>query len=251
MRVALISRYPRVDTPHWKRRVAEDLSAAGCEIAVLYSRASIVDQARAGLAEEGLGVFKRYAALRRGGDREPVDAPESLAAWADSRGLPVIRARRLGDDEATEGLRGFAPDVAILVGADIVPRTVLSIPRIGTINPHYGLLPAYRGMNVTEWSVLSGDPVGVTVHMVDPGIDTGDILLREEIPLDRDESFESLRQKHQTVAARLLVEAALSLRDGSERRTPQRPEEGRQYYRMHSALRALAERRLREQTAGS
>ena len=51
----------------------------------------------------------------------------------------------------------------------------------GHNQPHYGLLPRYRGMNVTEWSIYYDDPVGVTVHAVDPGIDTGEILLQETL----------------------------------------------------------------------
>jgi methionyl-tRNA formyltransferase len=242
MKVVLVSRYPRVDTPAWKRHVAERLLAAGCELAVLYSRSGLVDQARAGLAEEGLGIFRRYLTLRGGSD--DTQSVQSLADWAREHDLPVVLARRLGDESALEALRGLQPDLLVLVGSDIVPRPVLEIPRLGTINPHYGLLPAYRGMNVTEWSLYAGDPIGVTVHMVDPGIDTGDILLREEIPVERGDTLPTLRAKHQEVAARLLVDAALALKDGTAERIPQRMEDGRQYYRMHPALRQVVERRL-------
>ena len=140
----------------------------------------------------------------------------------------------------------------VLVGADLVPASMLAVPPLGTINPHYGLLPAYRGMNVTEWSVYRGDPVGVTIHLVDPGVDTGPILLREEIALDPGETLVSLRRRHQELAARLLVEAAVQLRDGTARPREQAIEEGRQYYRMHPSLRRVAEARLRAQApAGS
>jgi folate-dependent phosphoribosylglycinamide formyltransferase PurN len=263
MRAVLVSRYPRVDTPLWKRRVAESLLDAGVELAVLYSRASLADQARAGLRQDGFrGVVARYAALRGRGARRPgadraraeaTDAEQtrSLAEWAAERGIPVVRARRLDDDGALGALRALAPDLLVLAGADLVPAATLETPRLGTINPHYGLLPAYRGMNVTEWSVYRGDPVGVTVHLVDPGIDTGDILAREEIAVAPGETFSSLRAKHQEVAARLLVSAALALRDGTAQRTPQAPADGRQYFVMHPALRRVAERRLGERAAGS
>ena len=243
MRVVLISRYPRVDTPGWKRRVAEELRDAGADVHVLYSKSHLVDQARAGLREEGFGVFKRYVSLRGGGD-VAAQPKQSLADWAAEQGMGVHRFRKLGQPDTLERLRELAPDLLILVGADIVPASVLAIPKIGTINPHYGMLPAYRGMNVTEWSVLHGQPVGVTVHMVDPGIDTGDIILREEIPISPGETWETLRAKHQDVAARLLPRAALALRDGTAERTPQHPHEGRQYYRMHPALRHIAEAKL-------
>ncbi|HEX4364958.1 MAG TPA: formyltransferase family protein [Solirubrobacteraceae bacterium] len=256
----LVSRYPRVDTPGWKRQVASELRDAGIEVEVLYSRSSLADQARAGLQEEGLGVFKRYLALRGGSPAAPTVAPgsaalaaaenaaQSLAGWAGEHGLAVHRYDRLGDDDALAAVRASAPDLLLLTGSDIAPASLLSIPRVATINAHYGLLPRYRGMNVTEWSLYHGDPPGVTVHIVDPGIDTGDILLREEIPCEPGATLESLRKLHQAAAARLLVTAALQLRDGTEQRTPQRADEGHQYYRMHRALRARVERDLAQRT---
>ena len=244
MRAVLVSRYPRVDTLAWKRQVGGALLDAGVDVSLLYSRASLIDQAWAGLREEGWGVLRRYLALRSGGaDRE---AGASLAYWAEDRGLEVERVRRLGDPRP---LCRLSPDVVLLVGADLVPASLLAVPRLGTINAHFALLPAYRGMNVAEWSVYNGDPVGVTIHLVDAGIDTGPILLRERIALEPGDTFESLRRRQRELAARLLVRGALELGDGLARPVPQAADEGRQYYRMHPALRRVAEARLRAQTA--
>jgi methionyl-tRNA formyltransferase len=80
---------------------------------------------------------------------------------------------------------------------------------------------------------------------VNAGIDTGPILLREEIPLAPGETFATLRAKQQALAARLLVRAARDLRDGTASPLPQDAAAGRQYYRMHPALRRAAEARLR------
>ena len=243
MRAVLVSRYPRVDTNAWKKRVAGDLVAAGFDVAVLYSRSALVDQALAGVREEGLGVLRRYAALRRPDDPTAASS-QTLAEWAAERGRTLAYCRRLA--ASVETLRILRPDLLVLLGSDIVPAALLDIPHRGTINPHYGLLPAFRGMNVTEWSIYCGAPVGVTVHLVDAGVDTGPILLREEIALAPGDTFATLRRKHQDVAARLLVRAAIDLRDGTARPLPQDPEEGRQYYRMHPALRRAATARLRE-----
>ncbi|HEV2776913.1 MAG TPA: formyltransferase family protein [Solirubrobacteraceae bacterium] len=253
MKAMLVSRYPRVDSPPWKRQVAGALLEAGLDVEILYSRSSLLDQARAGLREEGLGVLGRYLTLRGGA---PVSSPPaetvpatstSLADWATERGLAVHRFARLGDADTLASVRASAPDLLLLTGSDIAPASLLALPRIATINAHYGLLPRYRGMNVTEWSLFHGDPPGVSVHIVDPGIDTGDILLREEIPCPAGTTLRSLRALHQQAAARLLIAAALQLRDGTEQRTPQRADEGRQYYRMHPALRSRVERALEQQ----
>ena len=259
MKAMLVSRYPRVDTPAWKQQVAAALLDAGMEVEILYSRSSLVEQARAGLREEGLGVVRRYVALRNGtAAAVAAVAPEaqagprqSLADWAAQRGLPVHRFGRLGDADALAAVTASAPDLVLLTGSDIAPASLLAIPRVATINAHYGMLPRYRGMNVTEWSLFNGDPPGVSVHIVDPGIDTGDILLSEEIPCPPGATLQSLRADHQQAAARLLVAAALQLRDGTEQRTPQRADEGRQYYRMHPSLRARVERALAQRSADS
>jgi methionyl-tRNA formyltransferase len=246
VRAVLVSRFPRVDTTPWKRRVAGDLIDAGFDVSLLYSKATLADQARAGIREEGLGVAKRYLALRGRAARHEARVP-SLATWAEARGLHVERRRRLVD--SVDAMQRLEPDLLVLLGADIVPARVLAVPRVGTINAHYGLLPAFRGMNVTEWSVYCDAPLGVTVHLVDSGVDTGIILLREEIALGVGESFATLRRKHQDVAARLLVRAALDLRDGRATPVPQDAADGRQYYRMHPALRRVAEARLRARTS--
>jgi folate-dependent phosphoribosylglycinamide formyltransferase PurN len=242
VRAVLVSRFPRVDTRPWKREVASGLLEAGFDLSLLYSRASLLDQAQAGLREEGLGVVRRYLSLRAA--EAPGAAPSvSLAAWAEERGIAVDGVRRLA--EAVPALERLAPDLLVLLGADIVPPEVLAVPRVGSINAHYGLLPAYRGMNVTEWSVYCDAPVGVTVHLVDTGVDTGPILLREEIAPAPGDTFATLRGKHQEVAARLLVRAARELRDGTAKPEAQDSAAGRQYYRMHPAVRRAAEARLR------
>ena len=202
-----------------------------------------------GAAQRGRRPRSQRSQRRRAG-RAGRRSRQSLADWAAQRGLAVHRFGRLGDADALAAVTASAPDLVLLTGSDIAPASLLAIPRVATINAHYGLLPRYRGMNVTEWSLFHGDPPGVSVHIVDPGIDTGDILLREEIPCPPGATLQSLRAAHQQTAARLLVDAALQLRDGSEQRTPQRADEGHQYYRMHPALRARVERALAQRALG-
>jgi methionyl-tRNA formyltransferase len=245
--VVLLSRYPRVDTPGWKRSIAAALREAGADVAVFYTRSSLADQARAGLRENGLAVLRRYRGLRArpAAAGEPA---ETLSGWAARHGVPVRRHRDLHDTGALEDLAALRPDVMVLAGADIVPAAALEIPAIGTVNGHYGLLPRYRGMNVTEWSIYNDDPVGVSVHLVDPGIDTGAIVAREPVRAASGDDLVSLREKHRDACARLLVEATLRLAGGTAEPVEQRPAEGRQYYRMHPALREVVERRLAERT---
>jgi folate-dependent phosphoribosylglycinamide formyltransferase PurN len=246
VRVALVSRYPRADVPAWKRTLAQGLLESGFELSVVYSRSSLADQLLAGVREFGpRSVVGKALSIRRGnGGATGEPSAQTLAAWAEERGLPVLRCARLGDADCVAALTEARPDLLVLAGSDLVPANVLAIPARGTINAHYGLLPRYRGMNVTEWSIYHDDPIGVTVHMVDPGVDTGDIVVQEEIAAEPGDTLETLRGKHQELAAMLLLEAARRISDGSAAPRPQQPEDGRQFYRMHPAVRAVVEGKL-------
>jgi folate-dependent phosphoribosylglycinamide formyltransferase PurN len=246
LRIAILTRYPRVDTGAWKRRLAESLLASGVELSVFYTRSALTDHLRAGMREFGLQVFPRYR-LARGVPAEPGAnrVGETFADWAEQRGVPVTTYRRIGDPRLATDLRQHAFDLVILAGADIVPRELLDIPRIGTLNPHYGSLPGYRGMNVTEWAIYHDDPVSVSVHLVDAGIDTGDILLREPIFVEHGDTLQSIRAKQQLLAAEMICRAVSLLEAGTARPLPQRDFSGRQYYRMHPVLREQVEAKLR------
>jgi folate-dependent phosphoribosylglycinamide formyltransferase PurN len=102
----------------------------------------------------------------------------TIRALASTRGT----ARRLHDEGTLAWLAGRAPDVGIHDLDVIYRRPLLDTFRLGVLNAHIGLLPRYRGRSVMEWSLLHGDPTGVTVFFMDEGIDTGArIVLRREI----------------------------------------------------------------------
>jgi methionyl-tRNA formyltransferase len=84
----------------------------------------------------------------------------------------------------------------------------------------------------------------VTVHFAEPGIDTGDIVVQANVSVERGDTIESLRPKHQAAATALLLEAVDGIAAGHGERTPQAIGDGRQYYRMHPELRAVVERKL-------
>ena len=243
MRVALLARYPRVDTVGWKRHLVSELRETGMDVSIAYTRASLADQARAGLKEFGPKILSRYASARHEGEGKKA---LPLSEWARIQGIDVIHHPGSPNAEFATALSRLHPDIVVLAGADIVPRTVLEVPRIGTLNPHYGLLPRYRGMNVAEWSIYQDDPVGVSVHFVDEGIDTGDIAARATIQVEAGDELADVRAKQQRLSAVLLCKVIASIADGTVDRTPQRLDEGRQYYRMHPALLVEVQRKLSE-----
>ena len=161
--------------------------------------------------------------------------------YCRSAGIRVIEVGALDSDEALGALRAIGPDLAIHAGAGILRKAVLDIPHLGTLNAHMGILPRYRGMNVCEWSRLLGDAVGCSVHVVDEGIDTGDIICCRAIALDGIGNVAQLRAAVNEAQIELLGEAVryvLATRSLPPRRA-QTAAEGRQYFTMHGEVRAL------------
>jgi methionyl-tRNA formyltransferase len=109
---------------------------------------------------------------------------------AETALLPVIQPPRLRDPEWPERLAAFDADVAVVVAfGQILPKAVLDVPRRGSINVHASLLPRYRGAAPIAWAIIRGETeTGITTFQMDPGMDTGDMLLQEATPIGRDET---------------------------------------------------------------
>ena len=260
MRIAVFSRFPLFDVPRWKRIVCERLLGSGAELLVVYSRSSPRDHLIGGLhmsLDSPAAIRGRIAAALAPGDRDCEEvapspgrarsspsSPVTLARWAGEHRVQVAKHGKLSDEACLEDVLRFAPDLAILLGADIVPADLVRVPKLGMINAHFGLLPKYRGVNVAEWSIYQDDPVGVSVHLVDPGIDTGDILLRMSVPVRQGETLAQIRSTQRSIATDLLCAAVDAIALGTANPVTQRVEEGRQYYRMHPVLVQRVVRRL-------
>ncbi|MGQ0715398.1 MAG: formyltransferase family protein [Gemmatimonadaceae bacterium] len=180
----------------------------------------------------------------------PVAASEpalrDVAALCATRRIPVVRVGRLDEPASIEAVRDLRPDLAIHAGAGILRGPLLAIPRLGTLNAHMGLLPWYRGMNVAEWARFGGGTVGCTVHLVDPGIDTGDILCTRATDARHAGSIAELRAMVDRDQMDLLGAVVGWIIDAGTlpARRAQRPDEGKQFFRMHPELARVLEREL-------
>lgn len=159
---------------------------------------------------------------------------------------PVYVVTSHNSPECIELLKSLAPDVVFLRGSGIIRREVLKVPKVGVLNAHYGELPKYRGVYATEWAVLHGDHPVITMHFVDGGVDTGDILATRTVPLRPGATLASLRDDSSRIGAELLVEVLDGLQHGTLSPKEQSPDEGLQYFTMHPRIRAVAERRLQD-----
>ena len=134
---------------------------------------------------------------------------------AVSHGLEVFQPVKIREDASVEYLKKFAPDIIIVAAfGQILPKSILDLPKYGCINVHASLLPKYRGAAPIQWAVINGDKVsGVTTMQMNEGLDTGDMIMKTEVPLAEDETGGSLHDKLAKAGAKLCVETLKALED--------------------------------------
>lgn len=118
-------------------------------------------------------------------------------------------------------LEALNPDLGVLGGTRIIRDRILRIPPDGMLNAHPGLLPEVRGSASPAWSVYYDIPIGSTAHFIDPGIDTGDIVGKREIPIHKGDTYEKLCWLTLVEAGTLMTEAVTEWKQGTLKRTPQ------------------------------
>lgn len=149
----------------------------------------------------------------KGRSKELVPTPVKTAAL--SLGLSVYQPRRIRNPEAIETLRRMKPDVIVVVAfGQIIPKEILDMAPFGCLNVHGSLLPAYRGAAPIQWAVLNGEKEsGVTIMRMDEGLDTGDMIAKKVVTLEKDETSGSLFDKLSEEGAKLMVETLPSVLD--------------------------------------
>lgn len=148
--------------------------------------------------------------------------------------LPVLQPLKLRDPEVVAELAKLEPDVIVVVAyGQILPQSVLDIPKYGCINVHASLLPKYRGAAPIQWAVINGEAVsGVTTMYMAKGLDTGDMILKEETVLDEKETGGSLHDKLSVIGANLLIRTLNELEAGTAVRIPQDDSQAGMYAKM-------------------
>ena len=141
----------------------------------------------------------------RGRSKSLVFSPVKEEAVA--HGITVLQPERARDEAFVEELRTYNADVIVVVAfGQLLPASIINMPRYGCINVHASLLPKYRGASPIQWAVIDGcEYSGVTTMKMDEGLDTGDILIVEKVKLDAKETGGSLFDRLSDVGAHLLV----------------------------------------------
>ncbi len=157
----------------------------------------------------------------KGRGRQYIAPPVKTCAL--EMGIPVYQPDRVRDEDFLDTFREISPDMVVLVAfGQILPKEVIDFPKFGCLNVHPSLLPKYRGAAPINWPIINGDrKTGLTIMLMDEGVDSGDILLQEETDIDSNDTFDDLHEKLSAMGAGLLIKAVKGVLDGTIAGTPQ------------------------------
>ncbi|MFO8021794.1 MAG: methionyl-tRNA formyltransferase [Perlabentimonas sp.] len=141
--------------------------------------------------------------------------------FADSNNISVLQPTNLKDEGFVNELKSLNADIFVVVAFRMLPKVVWQIPKLGTFNLHASLLPQYRGAAPINWAIINGEQkTGVTTFLIDEKIDTGSILLKQEIDIQPNETAGELHDRLMQIGATVVVKTVEMLREGAEP-TPQ------------------------------
>ena len=172
---------------------------------------------------EVVGVFTQPDRPKGRGNKL---TPSPVKVTAAAHGIPVFQPERIRRD-GVEDLRALRPDLCVTAAfGQILSKEVLDIPPMGNINVHASLLPKHRGSAPIAWAIMTGDrKAGVTTMMMDEGIDTGDMLLRDETEIGESETCAELTERLSRIGAETLRKTLEKLVAGTLQRVPQNNDE--------------------------
>lgn len=144
-----------------------------------------------------------------------------------AHGIEVFQPTKIRLEENVAFLRKYEADIFVVAAfGQILPKSILDMPKYGCINVHASLLPKYRGAAPIQWAVINGDKVtGVTIQQMDIGVDTGDIIVTKELAISEEETGGGLFDKLAVVGAEACLEALEQIAKGTATRTPQNHDE--------------------------
>ncbi len=149
--------------------------------------------------------------------------PPPVKVYALEKEIPVYQPATLRDEAFSELLENLSPDLIVVVAyGKILPENVIKYPRYGCVNVHGSLLPEYRGAAPMQRAIIEGRKVtGVTTMYMDVGLDTGNMILKDEVEIAENDNFEDIHDKLGKCGAELLIKTVKRIADGSAPSIPQ------------------------------
>ncbi|MDD3303524.1 MAG: methionyl-tRNA formyltransferase [Clostridia bacterium] len=150
--------------------------------------------------------------------------PSAVKEYAMEHSIPIYQPTKVRNNiEIEELLKSYEPDFIVVVAyGKILPKEILEIPKYGCINVHGSLLPKYRGAAPIQWAIINGEEeTGITTMYMDVGMDTGDMLLKEKIPIVASDNLGSVHDKLMVIGANLLIKTLDGILDDTIERIKQ------------------------------
>ena len=147
----------------------------------------------------------------------------TLRAFAEAAGVPFLRPENVNNDAFLATVAPLAADLFVSMSYDQIFRErLIRLPRLGVVNCHAGALPRYRGRNVLNWAIINGeDHFGVSVHYIDEGVDTGDLIRQRHVEIAPEDTYLKVLEKAFPACAETLHAALVDIAEDRVTRTPQ------------------------------
>ena len=177
---------------------------------------------------------------------------KSIKGFSYKYKIPYLKVNSPNNQDAIEFLKNQNPDLILSIGSNIIREKFLEIPTIGVLNVHMGILPEYRGIGVTEWPIIENRVhdvgLGITLHFMDSGVDTGPIVDTKKINIHNCDSLDEFESKYLSEMVDLMIKGVRMTRDNKLLLKPQIKDgidRGKQYFSTHPRMRALAEKKFK------
>jgi len=146
----------------------------------------------------------------------------AVKQYAKSVALNILQPTNLKNDDFLDELDALKANLQIVVAFRMLPKVVWQMPKYGTFNLHASLLPNYRGAAPINWAIINGETkTGVSTFFIDEKIDTGEMILQEEIEIDSEENAGSLHDKLMAIGSKLVLKTVALIEKGKVKTTPQ------------------------------
>lgn len=174
----------------------------------------------------------------------------SLKSLCGANNISFIKTDGPNSKETISFVTKLEPEIILSIGSVILKDEFIGLPKKGVLNVHMGILPEYRGIGVTEWPILDSDSletinVGVTLHFIERGVDTGPILLKKTISLKGLKDINDLESKYPPLMVDAMHEGIKMIRDNKQSQMIQSSSEGKQFFYLHNRLKEKAENKLK------
>jgi len=141
--------------------------------------------------------------------------------------IPIYQPFKVKEEEFIQTLKEINPYIIVVAAfGQILPKQILEMPKYGCINVHASLLPKYRGAAPIQWSIIDGEEyTGITIMHMDVGLDTGDMIMKDKVIIDKKETFGSLHDKLAVCGGKLLLKALAAIENNTANREQQKDED--------------------------